>query len=124
MFQNNENFSNWIRQFEELTSRCQASTIIKKGYLLSDGKGKLRIKLLPKLFDEAMRHCRQTQKTYDECKNYLEDSCNNDFARKLVTLVTGITLNSATLQSVYNVLNAITMVKLYIPKSKEVLKQI
>ena len=31
---NNEHFSNWIREFEELASRCQASTIIKKGFLL------------------------------------------------------------------------------------------
>jgi len=87
---NNEHFSNWIREFEELASRCQASTIIKKGYLLSDGRGKLKTKLLPKRFDEAVRHCRQTRKTYDECKMYLEDSCNNDFARKIVTETTAV----------------------------------
>ena len=46
---NNEHFSNWIREFEELTDRCQASITIKRGYLLSDGRGKLKIKLLPKL---------------------------------------------------------------------------
>ena len=55
--QNNKHFSNWIRQFEELTSRCQASTIIKKGYLLSDGRVKLKIKLLLRRFDEAIRDC-------------------------------------------------------------------
>ena len=82
---NNEHFTNWIREFEGLADRCQASVIIRKGYLLSDGRGKLKIKLLPKRFDEAVRHCRQTRKTYDECKVYLEDSCNNDFSRNIVT---------------------------------------
>ena len=90
VMENNEHFSNWIREFEELASRCQASTIIKKGYLLSDGRGKLKTKLLPKRFDEAVRHCRQTRKTYDECKAYIEDSCNNDFARKIVTESTNL----------------------------------
>ena len=66
IMQNNEHFSNWIRQFEELTSRCQASTIVKKGYLLSDGRVKLKIKLLPRRFDEAIQRCRKTRKTYDE----------------------------------------------------------
>ena len=68
---NNEHFSICIREFEESTSRCHASSIFKKGYLI--------IKLLPKCFDKAMRYCSQTRKIFDFCNNYLEDSCNNDF---------------------------------------------
>ena len=60
---NTDYLIDWTREFDILADKCQASVIIKKGYLLSDGRGKLKVKLLPKRFDEAIRHCRQTRKT-------------------------------------------------------------
>ena len=77
---NNEHFVNWSTEFERKAKLCDASEKIVKGYLLSTGKNKAGVRMLPKRLMSAVEHCRHTRKSYADSKTYLEDSCNSDWA--------------------------------------------
>ena len=77
---NNEHFANWSTEFERKAKLCKTTDIILKGYLLSTGRNKAKIRMLPKRLSLAVEHCRQTRKTYEESKAYLEEACNSDWA--------------------------------------------